>query len=313
MTVLDIQNLQLQMALTRGKTPILRGVDLSIEAGETCGLVGESGAGKTMVAKALLGILPKRVREVRGKLLFRGQDLLTLSPRHHRRLLGRDITLIPQDPMVALNPVQTIGRQFHTALKRHTDWSRVQLDQLAIDGLLQVSLSEPKQLLKRYPHELSGGMRQRVLIAMAFASKPALVIADEPTTALDVTVQKRVLALLKRLQSESDTAVLFVTHDLGVVAKLCDSVYVMHSGRVVEHGRCEQIIGNPQHRYTQALLNATPHFERPAASLKPVDVSVTDQLQCELELQGSIVDSGALHGSKHGSKRGSKHGSKGEL
>lgn len=342
MTVLDIQNLQLQMALTHGKTPILRGVNLSIESGETCGLVGESGAGKTMVAKALLGILPKRVRDVRGKLLFRGQDLLALSPRHHRRLLGRDISLIPQDPMVALNPVQTIRWQFHAALKRHTDGSRVQLDQLAVDGLLQVSLPEPKQLLQRYPHELSGGMRQRVLIAMAFASKPALVVADEPTTALDVTVQKQVLSLLKRLQSESGTAVLFVTHDLGVVAKLCDTVYVMHSGRVVEHGRCEQIIGNPQHRYTQALLNATPHFERPAASLTPVDESVTDQLQCELESHNPLSDSvvthvettqpsprsnssgtsngsigeskvGSEHGANHGSKRGLNHGSKGEL
>lgn len=287
MSVLDIQNLQLQIALTRGKTPILRGVDLAIEAGETCALVGESGAGKTMVAKALLGILPKRARDIRGKLMFNGQDLLSMSSRRHRSLLGRDITLIPQDPMVALNPVQTIGQQFHTALRRHATGSRTQLDQIAIDSLAQVSLPRPDQLLKSYPHELSGGMRQRVLIAMAFASKPSLVIADEPTTALDVTVQKRVLSLLKKLQAESGTAVLFVTHDLGVVAKLCDTVYVMHSGRVVESGRCEQIINRPQHVYTRALLKATPHFDRPDAFLTPIDSSVTETLQRELATYSS--------------------------
>jgi len=278
MSLLDIQNLQLQMALTQGTTPILRGVDLSISAGETCGLVGESGAGKSMLAKALLGILPKRARDLRGKLFFQGQDLLKLSRWRHRSLLGRDITLIPQDPLVSLNPVQTIGRQFHTSLKRHSKGSTADYNRSAIDSMLQVSLKNPDQLLTKYPHELSGGMRQRVLIAMAFASKPSLVIADEPTTALDVTVQKRVLSVLKQLQKESGTAVLFVTHDLGVVAKLCDTVYVMHSGRVVEQGPCEQIIGHPQHAYTQALLNATPHFERPQASLVPVKSSITDQL-----------------------------------
>jgi len=262
MTVLDIQDLRLQLALTQGKTPILRGVNLTIEAGKTCALVGESGAGKTMVAKALLGILPKRTRDVRGKLLLKGQDLLALSGRRHRKLLGRDITLIPQDPMVALNPVQTIRQQFRTALKRYTKGSGEALDQLSIDSLEQVSLPHPDQVLNSYPHELSGGMRQRVLIAMAFAPKPSLVIADEPTTALDVTVQKRVLGLLRELQNESNTAVLFITHDLGVVAKLCDTVHVMHSGRVVENGTCEQVINRPQHAYTQALLKATPHFDR---------------------------------------------------
>ena len=282
MTVLDIQNLQLGMALTRGTTPILRGVNLTIEAGETCGLVGESGAGKTMVAKSVLGILPKRVRDVRGKLLFNGQDLLSIANRKHRQLLGKDITLIPQDPMVALNPVHTIRQQFHTSLKRHSNSTKQDLDRLSIDCLAQVSLPHPEQLLKRYPHELSGGMRQRVLIAMAFAPRPKLVIADEPTTALDVTVQKRVLGLLRELQRESNTSVLFVTHDLGIVAKLCDTVSVMHSGTVVENGSCEQVIGNPQHAYTQALLKATPHFDRPNASLLPVDPSLTESLQVEL-------------------------------
>lgn len=282
MNLLNIENLQMQMALTHGKTPILRGIDLTINAGETCGLVGESGAGKTMVTKALLGVLPKRARDVRGKLLFKGQDLLSMSGRRHRRLLGRDITLIPQDPMQALNPVQTIRQQFHTALNRFARGSRARFDEMALASLQQVSLREPAQLLKRYPHELSGGMRQRVLIAMAFAPKPSLVIADEPTTALDVTVQKRVLSLLRQLQADTGVAVLFVTHDLGVVAKLCDTVCVMHSGRVVENGSCEQIINRPQHAYTRALLQATPHFERPDASLTPIDSSVSDILQREL-------------------------------
>lgn len=269
------------------KTPILKGIDLHIEAGQTCGLVGESGAGKTMVTRALLGILPKRARDVRGKLLFKGQDLLSLSARKHRKLLGRDITLIPQDPLVSLNPVQTIGKQFHTALKRHTRESAKALDQLAIESMEQVSLAHADQLLKRYPHELSGGMRQRVLIAMAFAPKPSLVIADEPTTALDVTVQKRVLGLLKDLQKHSNTAVLFVTHDLGVVAKLCDTVYVMHSGRVVENGSCEQVINRPQHQYTRSLLKATPHFDRPQGCLTPIESSLTEVLKNEADTPNS--------------------------
>lgn len=281
MTVLDIQNLQLQMALTQGTTPILRGVDLAIEAGQVCGLVGESGAGKTMVAKSVLGILPKRAREIQGQLLFQGQDLLSIPARKHRKLLGKQITLIPQDPMVALNPVHTIRQQFHTALQRFNKKPRNELDKRAIESLKQVSLPHPGQVLKSYPHELSGGMRQRVLIAMAFAPKPALVIADEPTTALDVTVQKRVLGLLRELQRESNTSVLFVTHDLGVVAKLCDTVSVMHSGKVVESGSCDQIIGWPQHPYTQALLNATPHFDRPQASLVPVDSTITQSMQMD--------------------------------
>lgn len=282
MTVLDIQNLQLDMALTHGTTPILRGVDLTIKAGQICGLVGESGAGKTMVAKSVLGILPKRARDIQGQLLFNGQDLLSISARNHRSLLGKDITLIPQDPMVALNPVHTIRQQFHTALQRFNKRPRKELNKLSIEGLTQVSLPHPEQVLKSYPHELSGGMRQRVLIAMAFAPKPALVIADEPTTALDVTVQKRVLGLLRELQRESNTSVLFVTHDLGVVAKLCDTVSVMHSGKVVESGSCDQIISSPQHRYTQALLNATPHFDRPHASLVPVDSSITQSMQTDI-------------------------------
>jgi len=291
MTVLDIQDLQLQLAITHGKKPILRGVNLAIEAGETCGLVGESGAGKTMVAKALLGILPKRTRDLRGKLLFKGQDLLSLSSRHHTRLLGKHITLIPQDPMVALNPVQTIRQQFHTAMKRHTKESAKTLDNLCIDSLKQVSLPHPDQVLKNYPHELSGGMRQRVLIAMAFAPKPSLVIADEPTTALDVTVQKRVLGLIGELQKQSNTAVLFVTHDLGVVAKLCDTVYVMHSGKVVENGPCERVINHPQHAYTQALLNATPHFHHPHIALTPIDSSLTDSLEQDLISPDSVSTS----------------------
>ncbi|MEM7258786.1 MAG: ATP-binding cassette domain-containing protein [Pseudomonadota bacterium] len=169
-----------------------------------------------------------------------------------------------------------------TALKRFCSESAGELDRLAIEHLTQVSLPHPQEVLKRYPHELSGGMRQRVLIAMAFAPKPSLVIADEPTTALDVTVQKRVLGLLRELQEKSGTAVLFVTHDLGVVAKLCDDVTVMHSGRVVEHGSCEQVINHPQHTYTRALLAATPHFDRPHESLTPIDESVTETLQREL-------------------------------
>lgn len=281
MTVLSIEDLQLQMALTRGKTPILRGVNVAIETGQTCGLVGESGAGKTMVAKALLGILPKRVRDVRGRILFNGQDLLAMPARQHRALLGRSITLIPQDPMTALNPVHTIRKQFHTALARFMGASKSELDRVAIECMQQVSLKQPEQLLKRYPHELSGGMRQRVLIAMAFASKPSLVIADEPTTALDVTVQKKVLSLLRKLQSETGTAVLFVTHDLGIVAKLCHTVSVMYQGRVVETGLCEQIINSPQHAYTKALLHATPHFLKPENVLSPVSTELNELMERE--------------------------------
>lgn len=269
MNVLDIRSLHVNLALTRGTTPIVNGVDLTIKAGEVRGLVGESGAGKTMVARTILGTLPRRARNVRGQILFNDEDILTMSPRRHRALLRRDIALIPQDPMIALNPVYTIGHQFRHVLRRFTSGKRTQLDSISVELMNDVSLKYADTLLDKYPHELSGGMRQRVLIAMAFASRPSLVVADEPTTALDVTVQKRVLALLRQMQARNGTAILFVTHDLGVVAKLCNSVSVMRNGRVIESGSCERIIKTPQEPYTQSLLQATPRYDRPVETFIP--------------------------------------------
>jgi peptide/nickel transport system ATP-binding protein len=201
-----------------------------------------------------------------------------MSEREHGILLGREIALIPQNPMTALNPVARIEPQMTDVLRMHLGMDRDAALARGLELLHDVQIREPEQVLRRYPHELSGGMRQRVLIAIAFACRPKLIIADEPTTALDVTVQKQVLRLLKNLQEAHGTAILFITHDLGVVAKLCDTVSVIHAGRIVEAGPTAQVFKVPGHPYTRALLAATPRFDRPADALMPIPEALTEQL-----------------------------------
>ena len=279
-TLLAIRDLE----LTLGSQPpirLLRRVSLQVEPGQIVGLVGESGAGKTMVSRVVLGIAPANARVTHGSVAFDARDITHLSEAQRRPLLGREIAFIPQNPMTALNPVERIGPQITDVLRMHLDLGRTDAQDRALALLREVHLREPQRILRQHPHELSGGMRQRVLIAIAFACKPKLVIADEPTTALDVTVQKQILQLIRELQCNSGTAILFITHDLGVVAKLCDHVVVMHGGRVLESAAAARLFENPTHAYTRALFAATPRFDRPADDLKPIPAALTQQLSEE--------------------------------
>ncbi|WP_315702821.1 MULTISPECIES: ABC transporter ATP-binding protein [unclassified Bradyrhizobium] len=275
--ILTIDNLHVAI----GSSNVLRGVSLSVEAGEVRGLVGESGAGKSMVGRSIFGLLPAKAAVAAGGITFEGRDLLTMPERERRSLLGRRIALIPQDPMTSLNPVKRIGAQMGAILQHHLNLSKRAAHDRAAALLAEVAIRDPSRVLELYPHELSGGMRQRVLIAMAFACDPALVIADEPTTALDVTVQRQVLQLVERLRLRHGAAILFVTHDLGVVAKICRSMTVLHAGRVLEDGATADVLARPRHAYTRALLAATPRADRPAEALKPVPPSLIESLWAE--------------------------------
>ena len=264
-----------------GEAHVLRGISLEVEPGEVRGLVGESGAGKSMLGRAVLGLLPANATVTSGHIAFEGRDLLAMREVERRSLLGRRIALIPQDPMTSLNPVKRVGTQIGNLLRHHLGLSKRASLSRATELLTEVAIREPERVLSLYPHEISGGMRQRVLIAMAFACDPALVIADEPTTALDVTVQRQVLQLVERLRKRHGSAVLFITHDLGVVAKICRSVSVLHAGRVLEEGETADVLMRPRHAYTRALLAATPRADRPAETLRPVPPALIEQLWSE--------------------------------
>ncbi|MDK4738300.1 ABC transporter ATP-binding protein [Rhizobium sp. CNPSo 3464] len=268
-----------------GGAPILRNVSLTLERGEVRGLVGESGAGKSTIAKALLGILPRTVRVTHGSILFESRDLLKLPARDLRDIMGNEISLIPQDPQTALNPGRRIEAQLTDGLRLKRGLSSRDARLKALKLLEEVHIRDPERVLRAYPHELSGGMRQRILIAAAFALEPKLVVADEPTTALDVTVQKQILRLIRGLQEAHGTAVIFVTHDLGVVAQICDTVTLLYAGKVIEEGRTADVLGNPQHVYTKSLIAAGPRYDRPDAGLTPVPQAVFEQLRREIGIQ----------------------------
>ncbi len=252
--VLDIQKLHLNLRHKETVSPILAGVDLSIEAGRVHGLVGESGAGKSMLAKAVLGILPESAEVRSGSIRFSGIELIGIDPKARRKLASRQIAMIPQNPMTSLNPVRRTGRQICDVLQLHLKLTRRQAAERSLELLDAVQIRNPARVMRQYPFELSGGMRQRLLIATAFSCRPELIIADEPTTALDVTVQRQILQLIKRLQAEFGTAVLFISHDMGVVAKICDFVSVIRDGSVVECQAVRPMFENPSHAYTKNLL-----------------------------------------------------------
>lgn len=290
MSILQISNLRAGFGHGIRTTPVLRGVDLSVRTGEVCALVGESGAGKSMVAKAILGLLPDAVRIQEGKIWFDGTDLLSLRQRALSKLLGRRIALIPQDPMVSLNPVRRIGQQMCDAFYLHMNVDRAVARDASLQLLNEVLIKDPERVFESYAHELSGGMRQRVLIAMAFSCEPDLIIADEPTTALDVTVQMRVLLLLRALQRQRKTAVLFVTHDLGVVSKISDRVVVLYDGRVLEDSPVDILFTQPAHAYTAALLEASPRYDEPDKPIVPVPTTLISDLSAETRQMDSIAD-----------------------
>ena len=277
---------QLSAVSDRDRAVILHDVSLEVRRGETCGLVGESGAGKSTIAKAILGILPRTVRVTGGAVRFEGVDLTTMPTDARRRLIGEKIALIPQDPLTALNPSRRIEAQLTDGLRlqRGLDSRAARARGLAL--LDEVQIQGPERVLRCFPHELSGGMRQRVLIASAFALEPRLIVADEPTTALDVTVQKQILRLIRAMQTAHGTAVLFVTHDLGVVAQICDSVTLLFGGRVVEAGRTADLLTTPRRPYTRALIEASPRYDRPDAGLRPIPDEVVAGLRAELAASG---------------------------
>jgi len=278
--VLDIRGLS--AVSDRDQAPILRRVSLTLARGETRGLVGESGAGKTTIGKAILGILPRAVRVTSGEILFQGRDLLAMPGGELRRLIGERIALIPQDPMTALNPGRRIEAQLTDGLRLVRGVSASAARARALKLLEEVRIREPERVLRAYPHELSGGMRQRVLIAAAFALEPTLIVADEPTTALDVTVQKQILRLLRNMQAAHGTAVIFVTHDLGVVAQVCDSVTLLFGGKMVEEGTVAEVMEAPKHDYTRALLDACPRSDQPELGLRPVPPELIARLRREV-------------------------------
>ncbi len=266
---------------TKGKTPFraVDGVSFDVRPGQTVGLVGESGCGKSVTSMAIMGLLPKRGTKVGGSVVFEGTDLLTLTDKQMRDRRGRDVAMIFQDPLSSLNPVVPLGVQVTEVIERHRGLSRKEAMPEARDLLDKVGIPDPTRRLKEYPHQLSGGMRQRALIAMALACRPRLLIADEPTTALDVTIQAQILTLLKELVQESDTALIMITHDLGVVAGLCDEVNVLYGGRIVERAQRHDLFAQPRHPYTQGLLDSIPRLDGARGErLNPVPGSVADNL-----------------------------------
>jgi len=257
--LLDVRGLTTELTLEAGPVRAVDGVSFSLPPGGTLGVVGESGCGKSLTALSLLRLAPEPpVRVVGGEVRFQGRDLLTLSEPELRRVRGRQAAMIFQEPMTSLNPVFTVGEQIAEGVRLHLGASRAQARERAVEMLRQVGIPAPGERVDAYPHQLSGGMRQRVMIAMALACDPVLLIADEPTTALDVTIQAQILDLLARLQAERGMAVLLITHDLGVVAESCDAVVVMYAGRVVERAPVQALFSRPAHPYTAGLLRSIP-------------------------------------------------------
>ncbi|MEV0698390.1 ABC transporter ATP-binding protein [Saccharopolyspora sp. NPDC050389] len=280
MALLEVRDLSVVFA-RKGEPPMtaVDGISFDVEPGRTVGLVGESGCGKSVTSLAIMGLLPSTGAEVSGTINFDGTDLLQLSGRELDQRRGSDLSMVFQDPLTSLNPVVPIGLQVSEVIERHRGLPRKEAMPEAEDLLKRVGIPDPRRRLKEYPHQLSGGMRQRALIAMALACKPRLLIADEPTTALDVTIQAQILSLLAELVAETDTALIMITHDLGVVAGLCDEVNVLYAGRVVERAARHELFARPRHPYTAGLLASIPRLDSPRGQrLSPIKGSISDNI-----------------------------------
>ncbi len=271
--ILEIENLQTQFYTSAGTVKAVDGVSYDVKEGETVAIVGESGCGKSVSAMSILRLIPDPPgKTVGGSIRFLGRDLLQITEDEMREVRGKDIGMVFQEPMTSLNPVLSIERQLTETLEEHTDMTAEQTKERAVELLGLVGISDPKRRLSQYPHHLSGGMRQRVVIAMALACEPKLIIADEPTTALDVTIQAQILELMKDLTRRMDVALIVITHNLGVVARYADRVNVMYAGKIIESGTAHDIYHRPRHPYTLALLKSVPRMDQPRkAKLDPVE------------------------------------------
>ncbi|MCR5092373.1 MAG: ABC transporter ATP-binding protein [Lachnospiraceae bacterium] len=268
--ILDVRNLHTSFRTDAGEVRAVNGVSFNLEEGKSLGIVGESGSGKSVTAYSILQILTGNGRVTGGEILFRGEDILKYTPQQMRQFRGKKCSIIFQDPMTSLNPTFTIGNQLMEAILLHTDRTKKEARDRAEELLTLVGVNEPKRRLKQYPHELSGGMRQRIMIAMALSSEPDILIADEPTTALDVTIQAQILELMQELQKKIGMAIIMVTHDLGVIAEMCDEIIVMYGGRVCERGSADDIFYGPAHEYTKGLLRSIPSVNGQKEKLIPI-------------------------------------------
>ena len=268
--ILSVQNLHTSFHTDKGEVKAVNGVTFNLEKGKILGIVGESGSGKSVTAYSIMRILEKNGRITEGKILYKGQDIAEFSEKQMREFRGKCCSIIFQDPMTGLNPVFTVGNQLKEAIELHTDRKGKEAEARAIEMLTLVGVNEPEKRVKQYPYELSGGMRQRVMIAMALACEPDILIADEPTTALDVTIQAQILELMQSLQKKLGMAIIMVTHDLGVIADMCDEIIVMYGGRVCERGTAEDIFYRPHHEYTKGLLRSIPNVDRIGEKLIPI-------------------------------------------
>ena len=259
--LLEVEDLSIELSVRgRAPVPIVRGVSLRVRSGEIIGLIGESGSGKSLIAKSLIGMLPRRIRVAAGSARFQGRDLFQLDPKQMRRIRGAEISLIPQDALHALNPVQLVGRQVGEPIQIHAATPRTEIRKRVVHLLERVHIPNAAARAMDYPHQFSGGMQQRALTAMALAMNPPLILADEPTTALDVTTQAEILNLIRELRADTGTSFLFISHDLGTVSSLCDRIYVMYAGQIVESGRTADIFSSPRHPYTKGLIGSVPRL-----------------------------------------------------
>ena len=268
--VLEVKDLVTTFRIDKKEYEVLRGVSFDLNENETLCMVGESGCGKSVTTLSVMGLLPNNGRIVSGSIKLNGQELTTMSPKELNTLRGKQMGMIFQEPMTALNPLLTIGRQMTESLMLHRGMSKKEAMETAKNYLEKVGIANPEERLKQFPFQLSGGLRQRIMIAMVMSVQPSLLIADEPTTALDVTIQKQVLVLLNKLKKDVSTGVLFITHDLSVVAEIADRVIVLYSGRKVEEGTIEQIFAKPQHPYTIGLMNAAPNVDLDEFDIQPI-------------------------------------------
>ncbi len=277
--LVDVKNERLSFFTPAGEVKALNDVSIRLKEGEVLGIVGESGSGKSVTAYSLMGLTAHPGKLLGGELHFNGHQVETMSEKEIRKIRGNEISIIFQDPMTSLNPVYTIGNQITEVIRLHTDKTRQQARERARELLELVGINEPEKRLKQYPHELSGGMRQRVMIAIALACEPKLLIADEPTTALDVTIQAQILELMMELKDKLGMAIIMITHDLGVVASMCERIAVMYAGRIIEYGTTDDIFYHPKHEYTKGLIRSIPRLDtKEHERLVPIEGTPVDML-----------------------------------